>query len=112
MRQDESLRIYIDHGKVQKLFAKNLSIHAVHERTGYPITALSKIKRGIKVDFFISRKSLRDAARKKHKRLCSCCELNPIEDGLHFLCRHCFKHAGNEGMDYHNIRSTDFRQKG
>jgi len=103
VRKDNALRTYIDHEKLKKLFEQKLSLYAIHERTGYPITTLQKIKKGEKVDWFISRKSLRMAAKAKGVKLCTCCELNPVMDGLKFLCKNCFKYASNEGMDTHSV---------
>ena len=112
MTDDKILRTYIDHEKLKILFEQKLSLYAIHERTEYPITTLQKIKHGQKVDWFISRKSRRSDAAKRHigKKICTCCQMNPVADGLRFLCDHCFKHAGNDGMDLHGDLSKSFKR--
>ena len=79
------------------MFAKKYSVAKIHNLTRYPISAINSIKKGKQVDWFISRESLRVDAMAKYigKKMCSNCELNPVEDDLHFLCRHCFKNGDN-----------------
>jgi len=91
------IKTYIDQEKLKKLIERKLSYYHIHAITGYPISVIQRIKKGKKVDWFVSRENLRVEARKKFKGklICSHCGLQPVADGNRFLCYHCFRNADN-----------------
>lgn len=54
-----AIKTYIDQEKLKKLLENNYSAYQIHNMTGYPISAIYRIKSGKQVDRFISRANLR-----------------------------------------------------
>lgn len=82
--------ISVPYEKVKNMLAEGLSNWNISQTLSLPESTVKKIKSG---------KVVRKTFRLKEPfgdELCSCCAVRPKEPGFRFLCRYCFRKAGNE----------------
>jgi hypothetical protein len=92
--------ISVPYKKVKKMLAEGMSNLRISQTLNLPESTVKKIKSG---------KVVRKTFRLKKPfgdELCSSCGIRPKEPGFRFLCRNCFRKAGNETVYSVNIQAV------